>query len=833
MRLVLIFSAIALWAAEPVSLRIEPAARELRGAGARQQFLAIGLYADGSQKDLTDEVRWQVSPAGRAEVSAGGLLRASQDGAVALGAGLGTLSAQASVRISGATESRSFVFGRDIGGILTRAGCNNSSCHGGVKGRGGFKLSNGALHPKDDYEWIVKGGVYQVLTTEVKGERLPRIDRKQPENSLLLRKAAGAVAHGGGVRLKPDSGEYRALLDWIRNGAPYGAEQVGNSVTRLEVFPPMIALERGGRQRLLVTAHMADGRTEDLTAAASFTTGDRDIAAVSESGVVSAGRVGETSILVRAAGGVASVTAGVIGDPIASYPKVPESNYVDRFVLEKLRRFRIVPSGLSSDAEFLRRLCLDLTGTLPPPERVREFVASKDPAKRTRLIETLMSSPEFVDYWTFRFDDVFRVAVFSNGIMPKWSQMYAEWVRASIASNKPYDRMARERLVAQGYDGPSRHFLPYNVIGPPGETMAEEVRVFFGRRLDCAQCHNHPYEAWSQDQFWGMAAFFGRVFKMGDTGTEYVIFDHPLDEPMGNGDVNGSLAMHHPRTKAELKPVLLDGTAVNASGRENPRKALADWMVRHPFFAEAAVNRMWSYFFGRGIVDPVDDFRSTNPPTHPELLAALAGDFRKNNHDLRRLIRTIVTSRTYQLSGVPEESNREDRTNYSHAMPRPLDAEVLLDAISDVSGVPETFSTGVSDLAKASGQAPVGTRAITLREPDLFYSRFLELYGRPNRLTLPERSPAANLGQALHMLSGSVYNEKLDAPQGRLQRLAAGGKSDREIIEEIYLAAYTRLPDAAEAGRLEKLIAARPDRMAALKDFVWAVLCSREFAENH
>ncbi|MEX2262254.1 MAG: DUF1549 and DUF1553 domain-containing protein [Bryobacteraceae bacterium] len=736
--------------------------------------------------------------------------------------------------LTGIVSGREFEFGLDIGGILTRKGCNGANCHGGVKGRGGLKFSAGALHPKDDYEWIVKGGAYQVLTDEVKGERVPRIDTKEPAQSLLLLKATGSVPHGGGQRFPKDSPEYETILKWIRDGAPFGPEDNReNRVVRLEVLPRIVTLEHAGRRKLTVTAHLADGRSEDFTHQALYVANDKEIASVDESGVVRAGRLGETAVLVRAAGHAASATIGVIGDAAASYPETPRFNFIDDFVFEKLRRFRLAPSGLSNDNEFVRRLCLDLTGMLPPPERVREFVESKDPKKREKLIDTLIGSPEFVDYWTFRFDDVFRVSVFSNGINPKWSQMYGEWVRESIARNKPYDRMARERLAAQGYDGPSRHYLPYDVVGPPGETMAEEVRVFFGRRLDCAQCHNHPYETWSQDQFWGLAAFFGRVFKMGDTGAEYVIFDHPLDEEMGNGDVNGSLKMVHPRSKAELKPTLLDGRVVKPSSRENPRKELAEWMVTHPFFAEAAANRMWSYFFGRGIVDPVDDFRSTNPPTHPELLERLAQEFRTHNHDLRHLIRTIVLSRTYQLSGVPNAGNREDRTNYSHSLPRPLDAEVLLDAVADVTGVPEVFTTGIANTEKAAGQAPLGTRAITLREPDLFFSRFLELYGRPNRLTLPERNGQANLGQALHMLAGPVYNEKLSAPEGRLQRLIQAGKSDSEIIREFYLAAFARLPDADEIGEIQKLIAARGDRVEALKDFVWSVLCSREFAENH
>jgi hypothetical protein len=816
------------------SLRVEPPTRTLLGASASQQFLLIEQSAHGEERDLTRSAHWMVSDASLAEVSPTGRLTAHKNGVVTLTAEVEGRTAQATIRIEQIDASRPFSFRRDIGGILTRKGCNGASCHGGVKGRGGFKLSAGALFPKDDYEWIVKGGQYQVLTAEVKGPRTPRIDVQHPENSLILRKATGAVPHGGGKRFPPDSPEYAALLRWVRDGAPFGAdENRENRVVRLEVFPPIVTLEHGGQHRLLVTAHLADGRTEDFTDQSLYISNDKEIAAVDDSGAVRAGKLGETAILVRAAGMAASATVGVIGPVLAQYRPVPRWNFIDDYVFDKLRRFRILPSEVSSDAEFLRRVCLDLTGTLPPPERVRQFLESNDPKKRQKLIDTLMATPEFVDYWTYRFDDVFRVAVFANGIRPKWSQMYADWVRQSIAQNKPYDQMARERLAAQGYDGPSRHYLPYDVIGPPGETMAEEVRVFFGRRLDCAQCHNHPYEAWSQDQFWGMAAFFGRLFKMGDTGNEYVVFDHPLEEGMGNGDVNGSIKMFHPRTKAELKPTLLDGRVVQASARENPRKALADWMVRHPYFAEAAVNRMWGYFFGRGLVDPVDDFRSTNPPTHPELLARLAQEFRSHGHDLRFLIRTIVNSRTYQLSGEPNETNRGDRTNYSHSLPRPLDAEVLLDAICDVTGVPEVFTNAVSAAEKVTGQAPAGTRAVQLREPDLFYSRFLELYGRPNRLTMPERSPKANLGQALHMLAGPVYNDKLSRAESRLQRLLQAGAKDGEIIEEFYLAAYTRLPAPEEKRELEALIASRGNREEAVKDFAWAILSSREFAENH
>ncbi|HWB96618.1 MAG TPA: DUF1553 domain-containing protein, partial [Bryobacteraceae bacterium] len=550
-------------------------------------------------------------------------------------------------------------------------------------------------------------------------------------------------------------------------------------------------------------------------------------ATVAADGVVTGKDLGETSILIRATGQVASAGVGVIGPPVARYPEVPRWNFIDEPVFAKLKKFHIIPSGVTDDGEFLRRVCLDLTGTLPPPGRVRQFLASKDPRKREKVVDALIGSPEFVDYWTFRFSDIFRVAIFANGLTPKWSQEYWEWIRRNVETNRPYNEVAQERLSAEGYGGASRHFLPYNLVGPPADVMAEEVRVFFGRRLDCAQCHNHPYENWSQDQFWGMAAFFSRTFKMGP-----VVFDHPTNMDLGSKDVDGKIELLHPRTKTPVQPALLDGTHPRMAAEANPRKALAAWMTAQPYFAEAAVNRIWGQFFGRGIVDPVDDFRSTNPPTHPDLLAALAKDFREHGYDLRHLMKTIVMSRTYQLSSHPNETNRKDVVNYSHALPRALDAEVLLDALVSVTGVPETFSTAVTD-GSSVGQAPAGTRAINLKDPDMYFSRFLELYGRPNRGAIPERSGKPNLGQALHMLAGTTYVERLGSKNSRLARLRDAGAPDGKIIEEFYLAALSRLPEREETEELERILAKRGDRPAGLREFVWALISSREFAENH
>ncbi|MCC6587696.1 MAG: DUF1553 domain-containing protein [Bryobacterales bacterium] len=832
MKILILFlgTCIVAAAADPkiVSLETVPAKVSLTGAAASQQFLAIARFSDGTSKDVTLEAVWKSANPNVADVNAA-RAKAASDGSTLLTATYGGKSAKSQLTVTGSATQRNLRFARDIGGVFTKRGCNSSMCHGGVKGQGGFKLSANGLYPKDDYEWILKGGRYQVLTMEVKGERIPRIDLKNPEQSLLLLKATGKSPHGGGKRFDTDSADYQLLLKWVRSGAPYGDESGKGEVkiSKLDVYPSMVIVQNEASQRLLVTAHFSDGTTEDYTDQVLYASNDSDVATVNAAGVVTAKRRGETAILVRAPGYVASAGVGVVGPPIPNYPALAGFNFIDQPVLKKLKQFHLTPSRLASDSEFLRRVCLDLTGTLPPPERTREFLAGKDPKKREKLVDALIGSPEFVDYWTFRFSDIFRVAIFANGLTPKWSQKYWEWIRNNVETNRPYDEVARERLSAQGYGPASRHFLPYNQIGPPQDVMAEEVRVFFGRRLDCAQCHNHPYENWSQDQFWGMAAFFGRLFKMGP-----VVFDHPTNMDLSSKDVDGKLELLHPRTKAQVRPALLDGSKFEVSPEANPRKELAKWMTRHPYFAEATVNRMWGYFFARGIVDPVDDFRSTNPATHPELLAALAKDFQDHGYDLRHLMKTIVMSRTYQTSNEPDPTNRDDRVNYSHSVPRAIDAEVLLDAVVSATGVQEVFTTAVSE-GSAVGQAPMNTRAINLKDPDMFFSRFLELYGRPNRGAIPERSGRPNLSQALHMLAGETYVERLNPAAGRLGRLLKAGASDAAIIEDFYLASLCRFPTAEETQELQRIIAKRPSRELALKEFVWALISSREFAENH
>lgn len=826
----------ALSGAEPeiVSVEIVPPSASLQGSGASQQFLAVGKTSSGAEIDLTDAAEWSAADPSTARLDGARVFSVS-DGETALTASVGGQSATAEVHVSGSADQNPFSFGRDVGGIFTRRGCNGAGCHGGVKGQAGFKLSKNSIHPHDDYKWIVEGGNFQVLTDESDGPLEPRINLENPAASLLLQKATMEIAHGGGPRFEKGSDDYNTILEWVQNGAPFGEEASDDDakIVRLETYPKALILDPGQSRRVLVTAHYDDGRQEDFTHQVLFEGTDSEIAAVSADGRVEARRPGETAVLIKAAGRNARIGVGVVGAEVENYPQISTSSYVDEEVFAKLRKFNIVPSKPATDAEFLRRVCLDLTGRLPPPAQVRAFLADKSSDKREKLVEALLASPEYVDYWTFRFADLFRVSMFQIGINPKWTQGYYEWIREFVETDRPYDEVARERITAQGYSPVSRHYLPYMVIPPAENMMGEEMRVFLGRRFDCAQCHDHPYEEWTQDQFWGLTAFFGPMFKLGGN-TQSVIFDFPDGEEVA-ADVPApkELGVFHPRTKERVQPAFLDGRAVPFSESEFPRRELAEWMTSHEFFAQATANRIWSHFFGRGIVDPVDDFRSTNPPTHPRLLAKLADEFVAEGYRLKPLMKRIVLSKTYQLSSEANETNAADRINYSHAWPRALDAEILLDAIADVSGVHERFEVGTNRGQWKGGSTPAGARAVQLKEGDLYPTPFFDAYGRPNRFSVPERDPSPKLTQALHMLAGTTYNDKLWKPGGRVYDLVQQGASDATIIEELYLAAFTRLPTPAEQQAIQQQIGATGSREQALQDLQWAILSSRELAENH
>lgn len=835
-----------------LSLRVVPQTVVLYGPRASQQLLVLGNYSDGIERDLTHQSVFSLTDKELVTINQNGRLTALTDGETSIKITTEQQTATLNVSIENSTVLEPFNFQRRIGGILTKHGCNDSNCHGGVKGRGGFKLSLNSLHPLEDHQWIVKGGTYQVMSMEPAGSLIPRINLNQPEKSLILLKPTLQIAHGGGLRFTPDSKDYHSLLKWITAGAPYGEAVPQTKINRIEIFPKEAHLEIEGAQQIIVTGHLSNGKVQDLTARASYHSNNEEILTVSKEGYVKGISQGETTLIVRTAGHTSSIRFGVVSDDwILNNGSSPSFsthdysslrfNFIDDFIFNKLYRFRIVPSELSNDSEFLRRVCLDLTGTLPPPNRVREFLNSQHPQKRERLINTLLDSPEYVDFWTFRMGQLFRVAASATGSADH-AYTYWRWVRQSISKNKSYKEIAFERLAAQGFEGPSRHFLPYGEEALPEEIMPEEVRVFLGRRLDCAQCHNHPFEHWTQDQFWGLAAFFGLISRTEWPGFgAAVIFDDPSGKEPDFGSPQDSVKVIHPRRKKIVEPTLLDGKSISKDAKDDPRSKFALWVTSHPFFAEALVNRMWNYLFGRGLVNPVDDFRSTNPATHPELLKALAQDCRLHGYDLKQLLRRIVTSRTYQLSSDPSlvlpsnpnkqnfqtSSNKNDSINYSHFIPKPLEAEILLDAISQVTDVPEIFKNNLE------GQAPRGTRAIHLEVPDIYPSDFLEMYGKPNRNQVPEIRSAPSLTQALHMLVGPTYTEKLANKTSRLDQFIKNQTPHSVVIQELYLTALSRFPSKTEQTRLEAALSSRPSKKEAWEDLMWSLISSREFAFNH
>ena len=819
----------------PLSLRLIPENPSLWGANSTQHFLVLAKYTDGMERDVTNRSHFSLSNTTIATINNSGRLTAQENGNITLSCEFTSLSASTKITIKGILESRPFSFARDIGTVLTKQGCNNSECHGGVKGQGGLKLSVNALFPKEDFRWIIKGGTYQVMSAAAAGNEVSRINLKEPETSLLLVKPTLTVPHGGGKQLNVNSSGYQTILEWIQNGAPYGEEEAikGVYIERLEVFPQEVVLDQSGQHGLIVTAHLSNGRQEDITDQVLYESNDEQIIEVIGSGQVKAHAVGESSVMIRAAGQAASARFGVIAKPLLHYPIITQRNFIDRHVFKKLKDFNIIPSSLSADTEFLRRICLDVTGKLPPPERIREFLLDQDPKKRDALIEVLLNSTEYIEYWTYFFSELFRV---KPTALNEHALLRQEWVRNNIAQNIPYDRVARERIAAQGFNAPSWHYWTNNKITPVPAITTEQIRVFLGRRLGCAQCHNHPYENWSQDQFWGLAAFFGDMTQLMAVAPSKLRGPYFfIDDLDGNGsrkDQNPAKLLH-PRTKKHVAPQFPDGRLLPDHERIDLRMRLAEWMTspNNPFFSEAIVNRIWAHFFGRGIVEPVDDFRSTNPPTHPRLLKELSKTFVTRGYDIKHLIRTILQSRTYQLSGKANNTNKDDRVNYSRALPRLLEAAPLLDAISQATGIDSELIA--SREGNASTGAPPGTRSINLF-PGFANSHFLEVYNRNDRRGVPENKPQLTLLQSLHRLAGPTFTTRLlKQKESHLNQLLKQHSSDIKIIEELYLLTVSRFPTNREVKGLKKMIKAEPSRQKGFQSLIWALVSSREFVYNH
>jgi hypothetical protein len=697
-------------------------------------------------------------------------------------------------------EPRPFNFENDIIPILSKFGCNTSGCHGKAEGQNGFKLSVFGFDPAADYA---------ALTQEGRGRRVyPAL----PERSLLLGKASGGVPHGGGVRIVRSSDEYRTLYDWIASGIRFGSPDDPHLVS-IAVTPRERELEAGDTQKLQVTATYSDGRTIEVTRHAKFQSNNEGLAAVDESGLVTAGDVpGEAAVMASYLGEVDVFRALVPRiTQIASYPALPENNLIDGLVYSKLRKLRVLPSESCSDADFLRRAFLDIIGTLPTADEARAFLKEESSDRRMRLVDNLLQRPEFADFWALKWSDVLRVDRLALG--HKRAYAYYRWIRDSFASNMPYDQMCRSIVAAEGplAESPAASF--YKVVTKPGEMAGTLSQVFLGVRIECAQCHHHPFDRWSQTDYFGMQAFFTQVSFKGTAGNESLV-------------AGPAAATVHPRTGEPVFAHALASAIPKADAEGDRRRLLADWMTApdNPWFARNLANRVWGHFLGRGLVEPVDDVRLTNPPTNPELLDALARHFVEVKFDFRQLIRTITASRVYQASATPNDTNERDDQNYSRALLKPLEAEVLFDAVCQTTGVPEKFQ-GI----------PAGARAIQLWDSQTPHY-YLKLFGRPTRTTPCEceRTKEPSVAQVLHGLNSPELHEKLSHAGGRIARLVATVPDDAALAEELYLTFYSRLPsDREQKTVVDYLGAHASDRRQATEDIAWSMLNTAEFVFNH
>lgn len=783
--------------ADFTDVRVDPPSLTLRGPGASWSLLVEGKNAAGRVVDLTNTARFQSANAEIAAVSDQGLVRATGDGMAQITVEVAGQRLVVPVQVGDSTQARVFHFENDIMPILNRFGCNSSGCHGKADGQNGFKLSVFGFDPRSDHA---------ALTMEARGRR---IFPAAPDHSLFLMKAAGQVPHGGGTKILPGTSEYKTLRDWVAAGAVYGPAETPRVVSiRLE--PKERVLDMAGRQQLRVIARYSDGREIDATGHAKFQSNQEAVARVSYTGLVQAGdSPGSAAVMASYQNAVA-----VFGVLVPRADKVefafPAVNFIDTLVSDRLRKLNIAPSELADDAEYLRRVYLDVIGTLPTPAEARSFLADNRPDKRARLVDELLARPEFADYWALKWADLLRVD--RQALGHKRAYAYYRWLRESLAGNMPLDRLAREVVIAEGpldEVGPANF---YKVVTKPGEAASQLTQVFMGMRIACAECHHHPFDRWSQADYYGMQAFF----------TPLQIRARPQGEALfATGDPVSKI----PQTGEVVFAHGLGAEKPAASPNGDRRLALADWLTAadNPYFARNLANRVWAHLQGRGLVEPVDDVRATNPPSNPELLDALARSLIESKYDLRALIRTITASRVYQLASKPNATNARDEQNYSRRPFKRVEAEVLLDMVSQSTGVPEKFP-GV----------PAGTRAIQLWDSKVSHY-FLQLYGRPVRASACEceRNHQPGVAQVLHLLNSPEMHGKLNAADGGIARLVATQADNAKLVEELYLAFYSRPPSEKEQGLAVAFIAKAGDRRQAAEDLAWTLLNSLEFIFNH
>ncbi|GMV93581.1 MAG: hypothetical protein AMXMBFR82_33590 [Candidatus Hydrogenedentota bacterium] len=801
--------AVALAIAAPFAMAdtftVFPANVQLDNQRDVQRIAAVATRDDGVTLDRTPEVSVTFAQEGIAAWDAETReFRPVADGETTATIAVGDLTATIPVNVQNAGVNPSPSFRNDIEPALMKAGCNSGACHGSAQGKNGFRVSLFGFDPSMDYINLTRDN------------RARRLNAGSPDDSLMLTKATGQVDHEGGERFEESSALYATIHRWIADGAKNDPGEPP-ALTGVEILPKASVLEgTGAQQRYVVRATYADGTDRDVTSLAIMSSSDElTVGFDPEKGVATAGERGEAYVMARF--GTFAVVSQVIVLPQGLTMEWPQdavpANFIDELIFDKLKKLRIPPATRCSDEVFVRRVYLDVLGVLPTVEETQAFLADEGADKRERLVDALLQRPEFTELWSMKWADLLRVQTAANVIDRKALHRYNDWLRQSFTQNKPLDQLVRELLTAQGgnFTSPATNFY---VAEPNPTKMAENVaQVFLGIQLQCAQCHNHPFERWTMDDYYSFSAFFAQVGQKGSTDPrEKIIFDKR------SGDVNNI------KDNSVAKPKFLGGEYPDVSNRDR-RAALAEWITApdNPWFAECVANRVWDQFFGRGITDPPDDVRVTNPPSHPELQEKLADKLQEYEYDLRRLVRDICTSYTYQMSTQPRDPSIKDERNFSRALVRRLPAEILLDAISKVTMSKVKFPS-----------LPLGARAVEVADgPSGNY--FLTLFGRPARDTVCacERRAEPTLAQVLHLVNGDTVQSALKAKEGRLEQLVASETAPADAIHQLWLAAYSRPPTDAEKQQVETYIASAEDKRIALEDTFWSVLNSKEFIFNH
>ena len=799
----------------PVSLKLLPAETTLAGPQASQRLILLAQMDERFVSDVTSQGEFTSSNPAVATVDAGAVVRPAADGEATITASQNGKQATARVKVSRIKEDSPWSFRNHVIPMMTKIGCNSGACHGALAGKGGMKLSLRGYDPDADYF---------VLTRQALGRR---VDTIEPAHSLVLRKPTLAVPHGGGQKLEPGGRDYQVLSEWIAAGA-MGPLANDTRIQRLEVFPDKAVLKPKDTLQVLVRAWYSDGHSEDVTRWAKFSSTEDLVAGVDADGKVRVAGYGETAITVWFSNLVGTCRiASPLANPVAAkvFADAARRNYVDDLVLKKLAALHIPPAPLCTDEEFIRRAYLDAAGILPKPEELRVFLADKRADKRARLIESLLDRPEFVDYWTYKWSDLLLLSTRKLSQPEMWA--FYQFIRQSVAEDKPWDQFAREVLTASGStldNGAANYFVLHKDV----TELTEATSVtFLGMSLTCARCHNHPLEKWTQDQYWEMANLFARVaLKNGDRSGEVVV------QALSTGDVP------HPRRGVPLAPTPLDAKPLPLDSPRDRRAYFAEWLTApdNPYFAKAFVNRVWRNFMGRGLVEAEDDLRQTNPPTNEELFNALARDLVDHKYDVKHLIRTIMNSAAYQRSAKAQPANAADDRFYSHYLIRRLSAEVILDAYAQITEVPTPFSIYFD--ARPVFNFDKGVRAQQL--PDVkIASTFLDAFGRPDR-TQPcscERQQDSSVSQALHLNNGQTLNDKLRAKGSRVDNWLNEKISDEEAIQRLFVLALSRDPSAKELQKFKDLLAdaghdKSMSRREALEDLFWAVLTGKEFLFN-